>query len=156
MKKLLLTLIAIIPFIAFAQTNYTGTWQLNKEKSNFGNIAPETAAASRIAISQTKETFNLERTLGIGNIRKETYTLDGKPFQSNVDANTQKTSSIKWDGNTKAFIITSNYKVTSPNQYEYNRTENWKVSADQKTLTVERTTVLPDRTETTNAVYDKQ
>ncbi len=145
------------------KTDFSGAWQLNIAKSDFGKL-PQTGAPTLINISQRADAIELDRSFpGTADlpavVDKALLTFDGQQLKAVLaPRNDQKTSYLKWSDDGQAITVFQNYKVTEAGKtpWEYNRTEKYALSDDGKTLTIERVTVFPDRTETIKAVYDKQ
>lgn len=140
-------------------TNFSGQWELNKDKSDLGqfaDFAPHTIKADQtddsITISRTAPSFN-----GGDNTTTETLTFDGKECESTLFGDSKKKDSLKWSDDGKSFTIT--YKLLldfNGQQNEVNGTEAWSLSDDGKTLTLQGNSTSSFGDMSTKAIYEKQ
>jgi hypothetical protein len=148
--------IVVCEIMITPNNSFSGKWLINITKSEFGTLTPEAGAAKEIKIDQKKDAIEFERIFG-SSTSKETLSNDGKQVEQDMPNDTKKISSLKWSDNSKQFIVTSIYKVANNgNPWEYTRTETYTLSTDGKTLTLDRVTVIPDRTDVVKAVYERQ
>lgn len=119
------------------KVNFSGIWKVDTLKSNYGGFGPA-AAAVTLKIVQAKDTISIERTINPGGGVARSFTdklpLDGKPM-TNTKGTTKSSLSIKWFG--QALVETSSYHDDKFNK-TYQATETWTLSADGKTLTIDR------------------
>lgn len=114
--------------------NFSGNWKIDSLKSNFsGFVSPV-----RLKIVQTKDSMSVESTFGTG--RGNTHSMTDKRFLDGRIVTTTKGTakgsvSTKWSG--QALVQTASYHDAASNS-TYEATETWTLSADGKTLTVDR------------------
>jgi hypothetical protein len=114
MKKLVFLLSALLfTTMVFAQTDFSGSWELNTSKSKLGerSFAPKSATIiqTKADISiETKSEFNGEER-----VRKNKYTLDGKECTNKGFRDMDVKSTAVWSADKKALTVTS--KVSTDN-----------------------------------------
>jgi hypothetical protein len=99
--------------MVFAQTDFSGSWELNTSKSKLGerSFAPKSATIiqTKADISiETKSEFNGEER-----VRKNKYTLDGKECTNKGFRDMDVKSTAVWSADKKALTVTS--KVSTDN-----------------------------------------
>lgn len=152
-----------------AQVNFSGTWSVNPEKSEFGGGpggggAPggRMGGGAPMIVTQSGNKLSVERTMGgfgggeaTSNVTN--YSLDGNPTEntrtSPMGEMTSK-STAKWSADKKSLTIAT---TMSFDGMDMTSTETWKLSADGKTLSVESVRPGFDGGEMKSTmVYDKQ
>jgi hypothetical protein len=108
MKKLTLMLAAIlVSTVAFAQTDFSGTWKLNPSKSQLGerSFAPKSIVivqdVNNISIERHSEWQDQEMTT------TDKLTLDGKECTNAGMMDTQKKSVVTWSEDKSSLKIVS-------------------------------------------------
>ena len=162
-KKIISLLIAPALLLAFTskmdRTNLSGQWKLNESKSDLGPMQSFATRAIKIdqkddgiTISQTSPSFNGEdRTL------TETWSYDGKETETTLFGSSKKKSTAKWSDDGKSLIISYVLNLDFGGQaMEIKGTENWSISDDGKTLTIQNNSSSSQGDLSTKAVYDKQ
>ena len=143
-----------------SRTVFSGIWKLNFEKSDFGKVSAENAAASSIEIIQDYESFEIKRNLHSGESSTEHLTFDGKKLISKLPPprNITKTSYLEWSKDQMFLTVFQHYKIVGEEEatWELDRTEKYSLSPDGNTLYVEIVSVYPNRTEAVKAAYDKK
>jgi hypothetical protein len=159
-----------------AQVNFSGSWNLNPEKSEFGGRggpggggpgggggAPGgRMGGSPMVVTQAGNNLSVERTMrGFGGGEETTivtkYTLDGKPTEntrtSPMGDMTSK-STATWSADKKSLTIVTTMDFDGN---EMKTTETWNLSADGKSLSIESVRPGFDGGEMKSTmVYDKQ
>lgn len=105
MKRVLLSTVASFTLASatlFAQTDFSGTWVMNKAKSDFGAM-PEQMVPEKLTIKiVSTETSLKTSTTQAGNGRESTtdasYVLDGKTPNANRAMGGEIKTVAKWDG----------------------------------------------------------
>jgi hypothetical protein len=109
MKKLLtVATLLLLAFMVNAQTNFSGKWKLNKEKSTLNTEF--SMAPSEIVVVQNGNEISLEKHAnfqGESFIMKEKYTLDGKECVNPGMMDSQKKSVAKFSDDKKVLTIES-------------------------------------------------
>jgi len=125
-----------VSFSAFAQkTNFSGTWKLNKEKTEFGE-APIWIVPQSLTVTQQSDHLVLTRTsLNDQNKEQEpiseTLTFNGKPFERTATGKTI-TTTVQW---------TNNQSFNLERDGTTKATETWMLADSGKTLVIDRAVV---------------
>lgn len=132
---------------ASAKPNFSGTWRLNKAKSNYGPVSAPARMERKIVhedpmlkmmIIQTNDEG--ERTL------EQVYRTDGAESVNKVGSR-EVTSIAKWDG--QALVISSE-------RGDFAQNERWTLSEDGKVLTLVNRIKSPKGNFEVTVVMDKQ
>lgn len=159
-----------------AQTDFSGTWVLDKSKSETPQLGQgrlgragrgagqnlETAAISqKLVVNQTADELILERSFsasaGQGAGQRQTFRLDGAETTNQaVGGRTELKTKASWKGDT--LQIRGTEKMSSQRgEISLNFNEVWSLSADGKVLTIKTTrTTARDVDITIKQVYNKQ
>ena len=189
MKKLSLALFAISMMAAAAlaqgKANYSGTWQLDKEKSTLAG--PMRADGMTMTVAQSAKEIKVDtvvkrpppmevpgggtppagfpggsgrgmgRGFGMGD-SSTTYSLDGKELKIEMDGPNGKMPVVykgtqEADGSLK---LSSVRTFNGPNgAVTMTVKETWKLSADGKTVTIDRENTNPRGAQTSKLVFVK-
>ena len=155
LRKLFLTLsISLLAAGAgFAQSkpDYSGTWKLNVEKSDFGPLPAPTGRVDVIqhADPDLKDTVNADTAQGKQNY-SAAYTTDGKEATNKMGPREMK-STVTWDAGT----LVMNSK-TSFQDNEVTIKSVWSLSADGKTMTQNIHFVSPMGEADQKQIFEKQ
>lgn len=130
------TLLVVGAVSASAQSvpNYTGTWELNAAKSNFGQFPPP----GRMTITVEQTATNIKTTQVMSSPQGDfttnvDFSLDGKPTSGTGMGGATTSTTAKLD----ATGLTANTKMTMQGG-EMSQTAKWLLSADGKTLTIDQ------------------
>lgn len=122
---------ALITVVAQQKTDFSGTWKLNVDKSDFGVLGGPT---SRTDVITHKDPSITNHVTTEGPQGKLDYTLnystDGKEVTNTIGERVLK-STAKWDGNN--LIVNSKLKL---NDTDVDVVATWTLAADGKTLTL--------------------
>ena len=132
--------------------NFTGTWKMNPEKSDYGRLPKPTKFDRKIV--HADPSVNLTSTFGTpqGEVVTEfKYSTDGKESSNSVRG-TEVKSIGKWEGPT----LVINSKRGAANGVEITTAERWTLSEDGKSMMVHTTIVTPKDETKTLVFYDKQ
>ena len=155
LRKIFITVsIALLTACAgFAQSkpDFSGTWKLNVEKSDFG---PLPAPTSRLDVIQhadpsLKDTVTAEGAQGKQNYTAS-YTTDGKEVTNKMGPREMK-SIVTWDAATLVMNSKANF-----NDNEVTIKSVWSLSADGKTLTQNVHFVSPMGEADQKQIFEKQ
>lgn len=174
---LVMTFAAAISISAQSKpTDFSGKWNLDVSKSKMGDRMP--VESQTLTVAQTVKELMVEtdtkrpeppannggragggRMGGMGGgDAKATYGLDGKETKTEIDGQMGKTTmtyKAKFDG--PKLKLSSTRNVSSPmGEFTIPTNETWELSADGKTLTIDRETVTPRSTISSTLVYAKQ
>ncbi len=142
--------------LAADKPNFSGTWEMNKGASDFGQMMPAMIPDKVTQkITQKGEAEMRVESTSVGARGTAStdmkYKLDGSESTNKTQMGEVK-SVAKWDG--------SQISVTSKREVQgmsIGLAEKWEVSADGKTMTVRRTmTGTPMGDIVTKTVFDKQ
>lgn len=156
---LLLGVFLLVPATSFAagDADFSGKWTLNESKSDLGE--GRFGAASKMSITQEKETITLERTRagrdGEERITSETISLDGKENLSETE-NRKTVSVATWSADKSALTIKSTIEFNRQGEImEIERTEILSLSEDGKVLSIQSAMVSERGDRSVTLVYDK-
>jgi len=146
---------AATPF-TFFKTDFSGSWTLNADKSEFGNT-PQYAAVKKFDIKQENDSVYISRVTVNANqeetTSQETLSLDGTPSVKVLDNKRTKKSTVTWSEDGKTMTTVSSYSFPEkPEEIEYTLTQTWSLDNNKKELMVD----LTSPAYTIKAVYDKQ
>jgi hypothetical protein len=127
---------------AAAKANFSGTWTLDKSKSEG---LPPNLKDQVMTLAQTGDKINIEAKLtldeGEQNV-SDVYTLDGKPVDftpkgpGGVEGKGKRTA--KWSADGNGIEVTEAITYDTPQgSVAVDITRTWTLSADGKTLTVD-------------------
>ena len=162
-QALFFTFLSICLFVsttAFGQkVNLSGNWKLNEGKSQLGEGRFRMAPAT-VNITQDETTLNMERTSkgqnGQDFTSKEKYTLDGKECENTGFMNSVKKSTVTFSSDNKTLTITSTTTFEREgNKMEIKQVENFKVSDDGNTLTLDASSTSQRSERKQTLVYEK-
>jgi len=132
-----------------------GCWEINKTKSDFGNLDQDMAAPSTIIIKTENEALILTRFINGVKLQRDTL-ITGKPLT--IDNKTDgftKTSSITFLESKNEFIIKSVFKDDGGGKSkDFDRTEEYRYSEQTNELTVTKINNMPEGKIRIIAVYD--
>jgi hypothetical protein len=154
MKKILLILLLLSPVLAFAQkTNFSGTWQINKDKTDFaGARAAEWVVPKTIKTDQQNDKLVLTRISVDRDMQEqpgivESLPFDGAPFQR-TSGDSKIYTTLHWI-NDNSFTLNRKGTLTA--------TENWTLEDEGKTLVIDRSVEQADGgSYKLKCYYDKQ
>ena len=146
MKIALSILLTFATLEAFTQSDFTGKWKLNGEKSTF-NETPGTPAAARLIVEQDAGTITFQRN----DRPKEKIKIDSPTALEIIEGENKTTVSMKTGMDKKELIETRTYisPETETADVAAKKTRTWRLSSDKKTL------IIHDHIETTNGkIFD--
>jgi hypothetical protein len=140
--------------------DFSGTWGFNESKSTLGDGGPR-MAATLLVIAQKGNDMTIDRTQASfeGDEMKmnEKYTLDGKECSNTGMMNSVRKSAVNWSPDKKSLINVTNITFERDGEkMEMKSTEVWKMSDDNKTLTIESNFSSQWGDMKTTLVYDKK
>ena len=139
--------------------NFSGEWNLNKEKSSFGEFG-ENIAPKKITINSADNSITIERLSpnfdGGDYTTKEVLTFDGKESESVLFASNKKKSTAKWSTDGQSLLVNSIINFDIQGQMtEIKVEEVWKLTADGQ-LSLQSTSNSSFGTMEMKLVYDKK
>ncbi len=167
-------LTTLIAAPAAAQTDFSGTWQLDRDASDIpgrgtgfggGRAGPRRGggrpggpggfggAAERLVITQSPDLLTIEGRTPRGS-RSITYRLDGNESSSSGPRAALVTTS-SWDGPT--LLTVGTMQMSTPRgDFSMDLVEQRSLSADGRTLTVQSVRMLPFGEVASTLVYRKE
>lgn len=154
MKKLVFLFSAVlIAAFASAQTDFSGSWKLNKSKSTLNDQF--SMAPNEIIIEQDGNLLKVEKHSSFqGNsyTTNDEFTLDGKESVNDGWQGSKKKSTAVWSDDKSTLTITS--KIPIQNGEEMSISEIYKMDGANMTLESSASSSWGDLEET--MFYDKQ
>ena len=153
-RNIALLLTLALPATAVAQApNLSGTWVLQKDKSDFGMMPAPNGRTD--VITHAEPSITIKRSIDSDQTGKVTsdlvYAVDGKEWKNKTADGNELTSTLKWDG--PVLVVTS--LISTPNG-DATITDRFSVSADGKTLTQDRLIAIQGQELTQKMVLAKQ
>ena len=163
--RILVTGTAVLVFLlgsalALAKANFTGTWVMDKSKSE-GNIV---ATEQTMTITQDGDTLTLQNKMVIDEgelLISDSYTLNGKEVEF-----TQKRNEIvgkgkrtaKWSADGNGFDSVEDITFETPDGQTLTQhvTRKWVMAADGKSFTVELENKGPNGSQRTKRFFVKK
>ncbi len=152
MKKIAILLSALIlTTVAFAQTDFSGSWKLNNSKSKLGerSFAPKEVVITQNGNDLSIESHSVFQDREITRTNK--YTLDGKECVNEGFRETEIKSTTVWSDDKKSLKILSKFAMQNG---EMNMTAVYKIDGANLVIDSSSSSSRGDRSET--QVYDKQ
>jgi|GEM_PF-2456962 len=145
-----------------AQQNFSGTWQINTGKSDFGK-APASTAVKKFEFNIKADSVFIQ-SVDIdqnGNESKSSsvYILNGPAVVKPTTNNRTMTATMKWSKQTQAITRTGDYSQPGNGEVALKVNETWNLTADGKELTITKSVenvANPESNYAIRAVYDKQ
>jgi len=130
---LALLVVAALAMPAAAKTDFSGTWKLEADKSDFGPMPPPEKYEQTVSHKDPELKISLLQAGQQGEMKAEmAYSTDGKETTNEIRGNPVK-STAKWEGD--ALLIESKMDIQGN---ELKLADKWSLSADGKTLTMNR------------------
>ena len=153
MKKLTFLLSAILfTTLAFAQSDFSGTWKLNSSKSKLGDQF--SFAPKEIIVVQKGNDMSLEKHSSFQDqdfTTNDKLTLDGKECINTGFMDSEKKSTVVWSDDKKSLTITSKVPMQDETMTII---EVYKMDAGNMVIESKASSSYGDMEET--QVYDKQ
>lgn len=126
-----LSAVAALPIIA--KPNFTGAWKANVSKSDFGQMPAPDKMEMKVTHEDPKLDLHNSQSGQFGEMEWDAkYTTDGKESKNTMRDN-PTTSVVKWDGDVLKFETKGKF-----GDNDFTMTDKWTLSADGKTLTMDR------------------
>jgi hypothetical protein len=120
--------------------NFSGTWSINNEKSEFGG-KPAYVVFRQLIVDQKSDSIFFEGyNKGENNeniVAKARYSFNSESLPIITSENRKLLTTLSWssDGKTLTKVGTYSFKDDFKNE-EYKRTEEWSLSSDEKELSI--------------------
>jgi hypothetical protein len=117
--------------LAADKPNFSGTWVMDADKSNFGPMPPPTTMTRKVDHKDPALTMEVATTGGPQGDQTQTmkYSTDGKETVNSMMGNDVKSTAV-WDGNALMIAAKADFGGA-----EIKLTDKWSLSDDGKTLT---------------------
>jgi hypothetical protein len=136
---------------AQAKPNFSGNWKLNTAKSDFGAMPAPDSRTDIITHEDPDLKDSYTQSGQMGELTAEMkYSTDGKETTNSVRGNQIKTTA-KWDGDELAIAGKTQF-----NGADVTLSDRWSLSADGKTLTIQRHVNSPLGETNQKIVLEKQ
>ena len=150
LKSVSLVLFLVLSDSVIAQTNvsFSGKWLFDKSKSSPDLVESKYAGSVVLEVVQNSTTISFADTyINPGNpdwkTAKDMYTIDGKEKITKHSVGTNKRMA-KWSDDKKTLILTNiDTQELKGKLQDFFTTDSLSISADRKTLTIERVTKNP-------------
>lgn len=134
--------------------DFSGTWKINKDKSDY-TIGFEEKPDLVMTIEQSGDSLKITQKIGGQREVKINYKTDGEPHEIPAMAGRTAVARAKWQDDKLMVNITRSFnrggeKIT--NQSE----EKWGLSAGGKVLTIDEKRETPQGMRTSKMVFEKQ
>jgi len=152
MKKLIFILLVCSAISVLAQkANFSGTWLLNKTKTNFGTapewVLPKTVKVDQQADKLTITRINLDQQLKEQAPIAEILTFDGKPLQRTLDNGATVTTTVHWQNDQSFNLSRRSTQIIE---------EAWTLQDNGKTLVIDHSVEQANGVKfTIKCYYDK-
>lgn len=143
-----------------AQTNFSGSYSLDKQKTDFGP-APQWILPQSYTITQQGSAITIIRAMLDPQMQSHRDTLqlraDGSTFQNSSYSGKRQSFILTWAADKKSFTVTL-HSVTPDGQPFANSTETWSLDDSGKLLLAERSVeqVSNGSKYTLKGYYDKK
>jgi hypothetical protein len=163
-KKVIVSSVAVFAYIGIAATavaenvNFNGQWKLNESKSELGEFGARIAAQT-IKIEQKTEGISVDKTTsfnGQERTNSEKLSFDGKETESTTFGTAKRKATAKWSDDGKTLTVSSVTVFERDGQkMEFKAIENYKLSEDGKSMTIDVNSTSSRGSNTMKVVYDK-
>ena len=156
MRKAVQTVLLVLSLVsplAFAATDFSGTWVLDPAKSDFGagaGAAKSSMATVTLVIKQTPTILTTERKLG-DQAGTATQKLDGSPSVNRTPSGADVTSTSTWVG---ATLVTKSKAVIQGTPTESSGVRS--LADGGKTMIIEITRQAPRGEVKQRLIYNRQ
>jgi hypothetical protein len=166
MKKQILMMLglAIMPVIAMAAPDFSGSWVRDEARSEEGphstywltrGVDTRGDGASELMVEQDAKSLKVTKDVRMAN-NHVSYMLDGKPHTMTMETGLQtETTTATMQEDTLVVVTTKPYGGM-PGNVSTEIRETWKLSADGKQLYITTTQNLPARTLTYTQAFNRQ
>ncbi|MGA1998432.1 MAG: hypothetical protein ABSG52_00440 [Terriglobales bacterium] len=156
-RHLVLAFLLIVTAAALAQQtpakpNFTGTWNMNLEKSNFGGLEAPQSARYLIRHLGAKVEMQFEQD---GHVTRVDVTPDGEERVLETGPDTENLARVYWSGATLVFEGRIR-PMASSNALPVKWTSRWTLSPDKKVLTIDRHIGTEQESADQKVVFEKQ
>ena len=142
------------------KSNFSGTWILNEQKSDFGEYG-RMMASDKLVIVQKGKKMTMERYVttptGESYNYPENYTLDGKECVNPLWEQSKKTSTVAWSEDKKSLTFTSLLDLMfEGNEMKINTVEVYSLEDGGKSMVIKETATTEYGDTVVSFIYDLQ
>lgn len=133
---------------------FSGTWEMNVAKSDFGPAAAQAPTKATMTIAGTPAAVKVAQTITMGGADMSTtseYTFDGVPVTQRSPDGLPTTTAARLDGG--AIVLDSHMLREG---VDISRASRWTLSPDARVLTVVQRLRTPGDSVTLNVVFDRK
>jgi hypothetical protein len=135
-----------------AKPNFTGTWNMDLEKSNFGGLESPQSARYLIRHMGSKIELQYEQDT---HVTRVDVTPDGEERVLETGPDTENLARVYWSG--PVLVYEGRIRpMTGSNAPPVKWTSRWSLSSDKKVLTIERHLSSERATADQKVVFNKQ
>ncbi|MEP7374590.1 MAG: hypothetical protein ABI675_14445 [Chitinophagaceae bacterium] len=133
MKTTILFALLIASVTMYGQSDFSGKWKLNLDKTQF-NETPGTPAAAKLVVEQKAGTITVQRN----DRAKETLKIDSTASIDITDGDNKTTVSMKLAADKKGLVEARVYTYPEGETavVATKKTRTWTLSEDKKILTI--------------------
>ena len=158
MKNALFVICLLLLSSAVVATDFSGTWVLNRDKSELGEGFGARMAATKIVVVQKDDSLVIESTRigrdGEERIMTNEMTLDGKQNKRSTEwAEIVSTAKLEGDA---LNIATTRLFERNGETFEMKSSQKWTLMDDGKTLNIDLKTESRRGENEMKLVYDKE
>jgi len=159
MQKYFVAFISLLLMIGAAaaqqsseRPNFTGIWNVDLEKSNFGGLEPPHSARYLIRHLGAKIEMQYEQD---GKTTRVDVIPDGEEHVLETGPDTENIARVYWSG--PVLVFEGRIRpMTGSNAPPVKWTSRWSISADKKTFTIERHMATEQAAVDQKVVFEKQ
>jgi hypothetical protein len=156
----LMLVILISVAATFLKADFSGEWVLDQQKSSLGEMGGR-MASTKLKVTQENTIITIVRTSNgqMGEVvTTDKLTFDGKESASvgGREGSTRKAALKLADDKNTMTVSSVTVLSFNGNSFEINSKENWSLSADSKTLTIDAEATTQMGVTQTKLVYNKQ
>jgi hypothetical protein len=149
---LLLTAVAIAPAQSSTRPNFTGIWNLDKEKSDFGGLPAPQSARYLIRHVGAKLEMQLEQD---SHTTRVDIIPDGQEHLLETLPDAENFARVYWDGS--VLVFDGRIKPSSSSQsVPIKWISRWSLSPDKRAITIERHLTAQQASADQKLIYDKE
>jgi hypothetical protein len=143
--------ILLFAMVCFAKPNFSGKWQMDNAKSDFGPLPGPQKMLRTVQHDEPKIKIVNEQAGAQGEIRTElNYTTDGKEF-TNTSRGGESKGTASWVGD--SLVVKTKRTLQGA---EVDQTDRWTMSPDGKTMDISTTLKTPQGEFEIKIAFEKQ
>lgn len=156
MKNKMIVVMIFLLSVGVVAADFSGTWVLNREKSELGEGRGARMAATKLVVEQKENTLAIESTRtgrdDEERVTKEEMTLDGKETKSSTEW-ADAVSTAKINGEVLIIAMTRTFERNGET-FEMKSEQKWALDNDGKILVIDLKSESPRGERVMKLVYD--